>query len=210
MFSLIIAAALSGQPAPPAKATEVNVGAVTLRVPLPAGFCLPEGDEIGVAQMLAAADTANITLLTLTGCDAAQTGGQYLLVKAPFSAINMDVSRAELIAELTTPEAISSMEQGASSTHAANERFAELGVNDVSIEASIQMRGSDDVCVYLGGLGTEIVKGKAIPKAMAACMTAIGGRMVSLYRYREGADPEGYLSLMPELRRWALQIEPAR
>lgn len=211
MYSLIFALALAAQPTSSARTTEINVGAVRLRVPLPVGYCLPEGDQVAVAQLLAAVDTDNVTLLTLNDCESMRADGNYLIIKTPISVLNAEISRAELIGEMTTPEAAQGMEEGASdSDRETNERYAELGAEDASIATDIKMRGNDDVCVYLGGIGTETVGGKVIPKAIAGCLTAVGGRMVSLYGYREGGDPEGYRKLMPQLKHWALQIEQAQ
>lgn len=206
----LFAAAIGAAPAPKSQSYEdVQVGAVTLHVPFPAGYCIPRGEDTARFQQLAAPDNRNITLLSLMDCRGDLPSNKYLIVKAPVRGLDMAVDRAEAIKELS--QAVEQPDFAAETKSMPNEvgaaKSAATGVQ-TDVVAKYGPRGHDDVCVYFGGSMTTTRRGNAQNQAVGSCMTVVGHRFVELHAYEDSNDPQAYKTLLPKLRLWALGIQP--
>ena len=205
IMMLAAAAVLAAAPAPKGEQV-VQIGAVKNVVPIPAGFCLPSGNDIAIFQALAAPDVDNVTLLSLTECRKT-AARHYLLVKTPVAALNAEVSRAELLKELgdamETPEMSKQLEEVPGEISKGKTRQAG---EPTKVTGEFGPRGRDDVCVYIGGRATTATASDSQTQALAGCMTAVNGRMISLYAFADSTDAEAYKTLLPQLKAWAQSI----
>jgi len=207
LLVLLAAATMAHSIAP--RFSDVQIGAVSVRIPFPKDYCKPTGKAAAAAQLLAAADDRNVTLLTLVKCGPNASLSDYLIVKTPIEALNADVDRSTLIEmmskEFDKPEFKAKM--GTLANDASN-RLSQVGATTVKIDAAIGPRGHDDTCVYMGGSGTENVGNETFPKVMGMCMTAVASRMINLHAYKRATDAQAYQPLLPFLHNWALQLSP--
>ena len=209
MILLGILAAAAAAPAVPSAARfeDVHVGSVVLHVPFPEGYCKPVGDDVATMQMLAAGDSRNVTVLSLVECSG---GPNYLLVKAPVSALSANLDRAEAIKEMADALELPGMVEKMNGDMQEQVSASKTEVNGVETKVAGQIlpRGYDDVCVYFGGLMTTSVSDNSQTQAVGNCTTVIGKRLIAFNAYLETTDPAGYKSLLRRMREWALRIEP--
>jgi hypothetical protein len=78
------------------------VGGVPFELPAQPGYCLPTGQVAAVTQLVAAADKANVTDVTLVRCgeDAEAALQDYTLIKTPVTALLVTMSREQVLATL--------------------------------------------------------------------------------------------------------------
>ena len=127
---------------------DVQVGSVTLRVPFPKGYCLPNGKRAKRFAELAAGDHRNVTLLTLVDCKPHITSNRYLIVKAPVSALDVPLDRADMITELSAAvvEPDVAAELKSMPQRVGADKSAATGVQ-TDVAGKFAPRGHDDVCV---------------------------------------------------------------
>ena len=206
-----LAAALAGTTASAAQPyQDVKAGSVTLRVPYPDGYCLPNGDRAEEFAKLAAGDRRNVTLLTLVDCKPHSASNRYLIVKEPVSSLDMPVDRAEMIKEVsatfTQPDVAAELKLIPQTV--ATDKSAATGVQ-INVVSTFSPRGHDDVCVYLGGPIATTKLGKTHDQAGGTCLTVVGARVIALNAYDDTNNPQAFKSLLPQMKLWALQIRPA-
>jgi hypothetical protein len=186
------------------------VGTVTLRVPFPKGYCVPQGDRAAHFEQLAAPDHRNVTLLSLVDCHRDPKSNRYLLIKTPVAALDLPLNRADTIKEMSQvfvePDFAAEMKSMPDKVGA--DKSAETGVQ-TELVGKYEPRGHDDVCVYLGGPMSTTRNGKTQKQVAGSCMTVVGNRMLVLHAYENSNDPQAYKNLLPKLKLWALRIKPA-
>ena len=189
-------------PTEPARVATFNVGGVELILPLPDDYCLPvTAAEIGGAQILAAGDTTNVTHLQIGRCDIAQPNARfdYTLVKTPRSVLAATVGRSSLIAgvgdEFNNPVTLANFDFG----KAGADVSVAFG-KTVTLAGAIKPLGRDDMCAYLGGVIDVKTGDMAYAQAVGACITAVGGRVVIVYRYGPDNTPAGVAKLVVEAK----------
>ena len=211
---------LSGaQPAP--RETSFAVGGVTFQLPLPQGYCLPRGQQVDIARLVAAGDTQNDTHLTLFPCnapaDAAGLGTQedYILIKTPKQAVNAQVTREALLQGLGEAFDSPAFAQAMASGQLLKE--SEQGVSNVvgtkvDLSGTVAPRGKDDVCAYLGGTLAVASRLASYTLAVGTCVTAVGGRVLSVYWYGSDERPAGVARLLVKAKGLAqtIRTRPAR
>ncbi|MBN8809572.1 MAG: hypothetical protein J0I47_15235 [Sphingomonas sp.] len=202
----IIATAAAAD-APSSQTASFNVGGVAYTMPLPAGYCLPTGQLIAIAQTVAAADSANVTNLTLYRCDATPAKiGDYALVKTPANLISMTVDHATFAAQIAPefdkPMPVSSDEISAN----VADNYDKVIGKRPTIGIKLATRGHDAVCGYMTGGGT--VGNGTITKdiAMGACTTAIGGRVIQVICFTESKLPADQDRMMRQAKALATTI----
>lgn len=209
-FPLAISLALATLPpaslAPAAAEADFKIGPVALSATIPAGYCLPEGDDATAAQMIAAADRSNATLLTVNSCTKGEAWKNYFLVKVPVQLIPLTVTNAQLQAELG-PALDQAIESDEVSKSVSESTSGTLGT-EVQVKGQIKGYGKDETCLYLGG-----VMDAAVPKtglkytlAVVGCMTVVGGKVVTVYRYAPGTTEADILALRPSTLAFAQGI----
>lgn len=200
-------------PAP--RETSFNVGGVEFGLPLPSGYCLPRGQQTDIARLVAAGDTANVTHLTLFPCDApldaSALGGQkdYILIKTPKQALNAQVTRDELLQGLGDAFESPAFTEALASGQLLKE--AGKGVSNVvgrtvDLSGNVARRGKDDLCAYLGGVMAVASSVKSYTLAVGTCITAIGGRVLSVYWYGSDERPAGVARLLVKTKGLARTI----
>jgi hypothetical protein len=190
--------------------TSFRSGGVEFQVPTPAGYCLPRGGAVDLAQLIAAADEHNVTHLTLFPC--AQTEGtvtDYIILKTPKVALLATVERGEFLAEMGATfgspefgELLSSGKLLEESGKAAGEM---IGVQ-LDLSGSLRALGSDDRCAYLGGT-IKISSAQAEHViAAGACMTVVAGRILTINWYGPDRGSNGVAELLRKSKRLASEI----
>lgn len=190
---------------------DIRVGTVPLRVPFPTGYCIPKGAEADRFEELAAPDHRNVTLLSLADCRGHAGSNRYLIVKAPVAALDMTVERADAIKELSQaaeqPDFASEMKSMPKDVGAAKSEATGVRTNVVG---EYRLRGHDDICVYFGGTMATSKLGATQNQAVGSCLTVVGKRLLELHAYKNSNDPNGYRTLLPRLKLWALRIRVLR
>ena len=74
LLTATLAASTAGAAVTPAPST-FRIGGVEFALPLPTGYCMPQGKQIDIAQLIAAADPNSVTHLTLVRCGVEMTTG---------------------------------------------------------------------------------------------------------------------------------------
>jgi hypothetical protein len=211
-FLAVVAAVASIAAAPAAneRIADFRVGGVSFALPMPDGYCLPVDRQADIAQLLAASDTGNVTDLTLMRCDksVAQGANDYTIIKTPRTAMVSRIERADLLAQIGK-EFDSPVAGGGTDTKsldtAAKSLSDTMGAK-VSLSGDFAPRGKDDVCGYMAGTLHVASPTVAYDQPLGACLTAVGGRMLFIYRAGTGKDDASILKLMREARAMALSI----
>jgi hypothetical protein len=189
------------------------VGTVNLEIPIPAGYCLPTGDIAAVAQVVAASDDVNVTDLTLVRCGVGSQAAleDYMIIKTPKRALVDTVTREQLLvavgAEFDRPEFKDFIAKGVGAQ--AENQWKNMGV-EIHFSGTPQPLGRDNVCAYLGGqLSPSDKDGKIYPTLMGGCLTSVGGKVVSVFRYVAPGKGKEVGDLLREVRALAVQIRVA-
>jgi len=188
----------------------VNFSGVDLTIPHPKGYCLPSGNAELTAQQFAAADSGSVTKLTLVNCDPRLTFEDYLNVKVPAHAVDLTMNRPEfleLMRKTFASAGFSEFVKSGKAQSAVEGHYRAVGAKDAKVAGGLVPRKIDETCGYLGGDMTVTSGGQTKSMTAAACMTSIGGRIMSLYAIKPKGDNGSYESLFVELRQWAQSIE---
>ena len=190
---------------------------VTLKATIPAGYCIPVNNDKLIADALATGDKDNVTLATLIRCDhAGRTegpGNDYMLIKAPVSALSASMPRAEFLAALAGEFGKAEWQSGESKKQVTD--HAAKGLSDafntpVDIQGDIAPRGTDDECAYLGGTLTVNGGGVSYPIILGGCITSAANKVVGVYTYDEPGKGGGVAGKMRTARNVAMSIRLAR
>ena len=211
-LALLIAATISAAQTYPQKSTTIDIGEKSIHVPFPNGYCLPKGREIAEAQLLAAADNHNITLLTLMDCRKSAKKDRYLIVKTPISAVNGSFDRSELITGVSEPKISEGLDRKLQSGEIGkevSERLSDVRNEKVGMDVAFRTRGHDDVCAYMGGNAVYSVGSNSSNRAVAVCITVTNHKALSLNAFRITGDKDAFVSMLVWLKSWAVQLRPA-
>lgn len=195
-----------------AQAQEVatfSVGGVDFELPIPPGYCLPAGPNVAVAQKLAAADLLNVTNLTLFACDYPTGHSDYFLVKTPSQVLTTSITREQFLPAMAeqykSPEFLARISpEQVNGPH--SRAMSEATGQKVEIESSVAPRGVDDVCAYMSGVIAVNTSDAGYRGEASGCTTAVGTRIIMVYYYRSGYDPENAIRNLPRARQFALTI----
>jgi hypothetical protein len=208
LSSWIAAAALAAGNTPPdTPPSAFRVGTVAFNLPVPEGFCLPEGEDAAAAQLIAASDRDNVTHLSLLQCDEKRRWIDYFLIKTPTVALMATMTNAELqqAVEPELAKGFNSDEIVASVSKEVSDTFR----SKVDLKGQIVFLGKDESCLYLGGVfDVAGANGTGYTLAMAQCMTVVEGKMLSIYRYGGGKGRKAVEALMPSTKILAKAIRP--
>ena len=187
-----------------------QVGGVDFKLALPAGYCLPTGQIAKSANKAAAADDANATDLTAYKCDSRGDAlEEPLLIKTPKSLLSTNVERRALLAEVgdqvNNPEVAAALASGEIDRSSAA-AFSKVQGDPVTVKSDIKPVGKDDTCVYVAGTETIGEGSRSTRAAVAACMTAVHGRALSIYAFGPYLGPQNALALEPKARALALTL----
>jgi hypothetical protein len=224
LAALFLGAALPGPRALPAATpgpadASFRVGGVEFQLPLPSGYCLPRGLQVDVAQLVAAGDSDNVTDLTLFPCSAPVDGpglgaqNDYVLIKTPKPLLIVEASREEVLRGIgeafENPAFTQAMASGQLMTEAGKDVGDVLGAK-VDLSGDVAPRGKDDVCAYLGGTMAVQSPRASYTLSVGACVTAVGGRMLTIYWYGPDQGPASVARLLIKVKGLAQTIKGGR
>lgn len=194
-----------------AATTEFTVGDVAIELPLPAGFCPANGVGVQVAKIVAAADKDNATDLTLFPCnDQSGTAPDYYLVKTPASMLAAKSPRADILASLKAefdkPGFAEALE-AADINGKTSEAYSKLMQQKAEVSGKVEPMGIDETCAYMGGVMHFQSAATRYSRAISACITSVGDRVVMIYRYSQG-EPGNVLARMKSAKALALAMKP--
>lgn len=209
----LVATPLSAAPKAPAEAS-FRLGGMTFRLPLPSGYCLPQGLDVDVAQQVAAGDIENLTHLTLFPCTSGKGGPgigdqNYIVIKTPRQVLLTQVSREELLKglgeEFEKPAFAEALTSGNSLKDIAKGASEALGT-PVDLSGEVAPRGKDEICAYLGGTLKVETKAISYTVAVGGCITSIEGRVMTVYWYGPDQGPAGIARLLVKTKALAATI----
>lgn len=187
-----------------------QVTGVEIAMPIPKGFCLPQGKGVAIAQLVAASDDANVTDLTLHKCGDETQFVDYYILKTTKELLAVAISRADLIAELVKALDDPAVKMAVDPARLAPDierSFTSVTGRKATIDGGIRWLGHDDACVYMAGVITlKTERGDSV-RAVSGCMTAVAGRAVNVYRYSDGADPTNATRHLPDVKAMALSMQ---
>ncbi|THD37393.1 MAG: hypothetical protein E7773_05060 [Sphingomonas sp.] len=203
---------IAAEPGADGRLADFRVGGVSFTLPMPDGYCLPVGAQADVAQVVAAADTENVTDLTLTRCGAPIVKGanDVTIIKTPRKALMVPVTRAELLTqigkEFDNPVTIANA-TGDKALGQASKSLTDTFGAKVALSGTFGPRGKDEMCGYMAGVMHVESPLATYDQALAACLTSVGGRMLFIYRSGLKNDDASILQLMRETRAIAQSIK---
>lgn len=164
-----------------------------IAVPVPAGYCEPTGVYADRAQLAAAADSQNVTLLSLFNCAEMEAGGaaqHFAYIKIPKTVLNARVGLAELLSQLgqvPDSEMADAVSDAKTSSGVANDISA-IGGRDVAVHSAINPVARDDIAYYLAGTLQIKMEGEDIALAVSISMTSVKNHMLTYNFYVPGHD----------------------
>jgi hypothetical protein len=185
LSGLLMLAAATPASAQDAETARFQVTGVEISVPIPKGYCLPQGRGVTVAQLVAASDNANVTDLTLHQCGDETRFVDYYLLKTTKSLLALNISRGELIAamvEALDDPAVKASIDPARLSPEIERSFSEVTGQKTAITSGLRWVGHDDVCIYLAGIVTFKGEAGESRRAVSGCdrRRGAGGQRLSL------------------------------
>lgn len=214
---MVLAAALScwsGAAAAQTSTTvDFSIGTVRLQARLPAGFCIPTGAATAAAQRVAAGDPEQETVLTLYPCSDMRGQGvsEYYLVKVPKTALHTPITRTDLIAQVTAELAdpnFSAERLSEDASRDASKSVSEAQGQTTQIKTDLRPLGRDKDCAYIGGRVDLSTATQQLSSLVGGCISAVGNRMIFIFRYGPGNFVPDSAKLLPKTRELLLSITP--
>jgi len=188
---LLSAAPLAAQAAEP-KIKVVRVIGDDIRVPIPDGFCEPEGPFQDNARLAEASDTQNVTFLALFSCaDMAKGDVQHMIyIKGPKELLTTRASLKELLDAMgAVPESEMNKVLADDSISPGVEKDASKAFGQkVEMKTEIQPAAKDAYAYYLAGSVEADVGERHIVTAVGVAMTSVKGHVLSYNAYMPGKD----------------------
>jgi hypothetical protein len=189
-----------------------RIGGTSFTLAIPEGYCVPEGRQADIAQVLAAGDNLNVTNLTLLACTNGKftdSDTDYILIKTPKPAILLDIGKEMLFESVRTEfesAAFSKAMADGAYDKDAEEGLAKVLGSNVDIETDFKPLGIDKDCAYLGG-SADVAGGSVKYRiSMGACLTSISNRVMTIYQYGPDKGAAGVADLIVKARKIALSL----
>ena len=183
---------------------------VQFSMPMPDGYCLPSGDDVDVAQLVAAGDTVNTTHVTVVKCGDRLASSDYFILKTPVQALLMSINRQEFLEMMKLEFAKPEMQAIVADNEIADgvaKDFENIMHQKIEIDSQVGYRGGDDACVYLGGYASYTNIPEPYQIALGMCMTTVEGKMININVYGPPEGSDDVSKLMARARDIALSIE---
>lgn len=207
----VAALCLAGTATAQAQNFNFTVGSVKLEAPLPAGFCLPSGAAVIKADIGVRSDTDNVTHATLYACGKMESNTieDYFLIKTPKTMLDQPYDReavlSALTAELQNPN-FSAEKLNSNAGSSASKSISEASGTQTAVTTDIVPLGRDKDCAYMGGLVAAETNGTVFRLNVGGCITAVGDRLLMVFRYSKGDAVAGAAKLLPEARKLAMSL----
>lgn len=184
----------------------IRLGDIPVAGVIPDGYCLPAGTDKQAADLLAKGDPENQTHAMLIRCDQQnQATGikyDYYLVKSPNAAM-APMTRASFIAMMAKELALPSYQTGEGTAPIlgkVGDNLSDTFGTKVDLSGDIRARGTDSVCIYMGGQLNVRSAAAAYPIAMGGCGTIVAGKVVFVFVYDDPAKPNSGAALLQRAR----------
>jgi hypothetical protein len=191
------------------------VGGKRFAMPIPEGYCLPDGNDKKLLDATAVGDKYNITPLALIRCDRRNhpegVGADYLLLKAPRDLLDAEMSRPEFL-KLVEPEMGKANWQDRESEKLlgdVSKNMTDAMGSDIAISGTLGPQGVDSDCAYIGGTLNVEVATRSQVMLGGVCMTTVGGKIMTVNAYNIEGTPGGFIHQMRRAHDLAMQIRPA-
>ena len=207
-----VAALLSaGNAAAQTGTASFNIGSVAVDLTIPAGFCAPTGSAVHKAAVGVASDKENTTHLTLYACAQMEnaTISDYFLIKTPSTLLNTPATREEVLTALTAEMSDPSFSAENLSSDAgdkATKSISEASGTATKITTDIRPLGRDKDCAYMGGIVNASTEAGVFSLNVGGCITAVGNRLVMVFRYTKGTTTAAAAKLLPDARKLAMAL----
>lgn len=206
----ILRAAPAAPAARPDAVASFSIGGIAFQMSIPAGYCLPHGEAVGAAQLLASGDKENLTALTLVSCKG-NPFDVYILIKAPLKALTVDLSREETLeavgAAFDTPALREKIENGQLTQTSGKELTAALGQR-VDLAGVVKPIGKDRACAYIGGILDVKTLQLSYRVSLGSCISAVGKRFMVVHTYGPDRGSAGVAAQLVKARRLMETIRP--
>ena len=192
------------------------VGEESFSIPVPDGYCVPDGRDKQILDLTASGDKQNITPVSLIRCERKNhpegIGLDYILVKAPQAVLATRIGRPEFL-KMMEPEmgkAEWQEQKNGKILDGVSKDVSEAVGSDITVTGSIGPHGVDSDCAYLGGvLDVATAAGKQ-SILVGACLTSTGDKVMTVNAYGAPNSPGGLAAQMRRAHDLAMQIRSAR
>ena len=185
-----------------------------ITVPTPAGFCEPTGAYADTAQIAAAGDSQNVTLLSLYNCSemaAEQPSQHWAFIKAPKSLMSTRATLAELLEGMgAIPE--SDMKVALENPEINEQVQKDVGQvigRDVKVVTRIVPVDRDANGYYMAGTVLMSAGETKIAAAVAIGFTSVRGHLITYNLYGPGQSPAAIRAVLDEARATTKRIVDA-
>lgn len=207
---------LAASPAAAQDKLAFSIIGVEIEAPIPADYCLPTGKDKAIADLLAAADTFNVTYVMLVRCDrmgsATGPGNDYFLIKAPRNTLTAILPRTELLAALEAEFGKAEWQSGNAALEKTmgdvSDSMTQTFNAQVDVKGEFTPRGTDSDCSYLGGEMTISGSHGNYPIQGGACITTAENKLVTVYAFDDPKGTGGVIRLMRKARDLAMSLAP--
>lgn len=180
--ALILAAPAAAQTAP----VRFAIGSQHYEMPIPDGYCVPEGKQAESMALAARTDPSDVTLASIVSCGPKADPGDYFLVKTPANLTSTDVEFGQLVgAEFDSPAEIPVPDTEKNVSDVLSGHTGQK----VAVNTAIAGRGRDATCGYIGGLIEANAAGSArVTMTVTGCITVVAKRAIMVFCYLPGDD----------------------
>ena len=189
-----------------------SIGNRQFSMPVPEGYCTPEGELVDAANAAAEIDTMNVTLTTLFACNEGEMQmpvERYILVKTPRFAVHELLEKVTSLQEwemdLRGPDA----EGGAQIEEGVEDSYQRMRGENLELDMTTRLLGRDEECVYLGGRFATESSARSILGRAVTCMTVRGRKAININLYDLRSD-EHVVGMRSATRSIAISIEAVR
>lgn len=183
LAALVLAAAPGAAAAQGKALHRFTVGGKDFTVPLPAGYCLPSGMTVALADKVAALDTMNLTHANLDRCGT--FGEDYVHIKSPRQSQPVPIPRADFIALIAREiQTANGQKLVNDAIENAGRDVAESTDNEIKLDNTVpRFFGQDDVCAYMALTGDVAGPTGKVTMRGVICMTVVGGQFMNVNAY---------------------------
>ena len=193
------------RPKAQARLAQIRVVGDAIEVPLPAGYCEPTGTYVDTAQVSAAGDSQNLTLLSLFSCAEMARGAtpeHFAYVKIPKSALSAHMTLPELLSGMGAvpdSEMKAAIDNDKVSPGVQKDLSTVTG-RDVAVHTAIVPADRDANGYYMAGVVQMSAGTQEITTAVAVALTAVKGHMLSYNFYAPGQTSEEVRAVLEQTK----------
>ena len=193
LTAVVLAGLASGAAAAekPRALAHFRIAGDEIAVPIPPDLCEPTGAFADRAQMAAAADSQNVTLLSLFNCAEMKAGTvpqHFAYIKAPKNTLNTRMTLAELLkamGDVPDSEMRAAIADDKISPAISKDVSAVAG-KDVKVQSAILPADKDASGYYMAGVVQVQADGGDASTGVAVGITATKGHLLSYNFYAPG------------------------